>query len=62
MIAMKPRESKCENCRFCYNEDYCLIKDDYIDGCNTASCEEYVESADEIIEDSDEQEEDNEER
>lgn len=60
MTAMKPRESKCENCYFCYNEDYCLIKDDYIDGRDTASCEEYVPSADENFEEQDEQEEHNE--
>lgn len=41
----------CLKCRYCYNEDYCVLLDDYIDGSETRSCKEFVES-DGICEDS----------
>lgn len=47
----------CLKCRYCYNEDYCALLDDYIDDSETRSCQEFVEndcnyedSADEIEE------------
>lgn len=33
----------CHCCANCYQEDYCLVKEDYIDGECTENCEEFAE-------------------
>ena len=45
-------------CRFCYNEDYCLVRDDYIDGQDTTACDNFYEKDEE---EQDRKEEDSEE-
>lgn len=34
----------CLKCQYCYNEDYCVLLDDYVDDSETRSCQEFVEN------------------
>ena len=55
---MCEKRNQCRMCRFCYNEDYCLVRDDYIDGHDTTACASFYEKGEE---EQDREEEDSEE-
>ena len=44
---MKKPKSLCRSCQNCRDNDYCPIKDDYIDDGCVYSCEEYCPSREE---------------
>ena len=52
------RRNQCRFCRFCYNDDYCLVRDDYIDEQDTTACDSFYEKGEEP---QDREEEDSEE-
>ena len=55
---MCKKKNQCRFCRFCYNEDYCLARDDYIDSQDTTACDSFYEKDEE---EQDREEEDSEE-
>lgn len=44
---MCKKKNQCRFCRFCYSEDYCLARDDYIDGQDTTACDSFYEKDEE---------------